>query len=341
MSKLLKPLKQEFDFLALGSSQALQQTARDLDLAIRSSFKSNDNKRGFPKFKKKGGKGSIRYPQGVSIKAGKIQLPKIKTLLEAVGDLPTEFNSATVLHKPNGKWYISFVIPFNAPNKIEITSDSSCIGVDLNSNRFAVTSEGEYVVNPKHIKQKEKRLKRYQRKHSRCAKGSNNKQKARYKLAKLHEKVANQRKDFVEKVTNDIAKTYDVIAIEDLNVKGMQRWNGRMIESANFGAFKSKMIWKANREGKHLILVGRYEPTSKMCNNCKTLHNMPPKIRTLVCDCGFVIDRDLNAAKNILEIGLQKIGWEPAEFTSPETLRLQDRLSIQWKSMKEEAPCFS
>lgn len=338
---MLKQTKEEYEFLKLGNSQPLQQTLRDLDVAIRSSFKSTSNRKGFPKFKKKHSGGSVRYPQSVSFVSGKLKLPKLG-LLKIVDNgkgLPTEFQSTTITKKPSGKWYVSFVVPHNLPEKVEITANSKCIGIDLNSQKFVVTSDGEYVTNPKHIKSKEKKLKRYQKRFSRCKKGSSNQKKARYKLARIHEKVTNQRKDFVEKITNDIVNTYDVISIEDLNVKAMQRWNGRMIQSAPFNLFRSKLTWKANRNGKHLIVIDRYDPTSKMCNSCGTLHNMTLKQRTMKCSCGSVIDRDYNAAKNILTFGLNRyIGWGPTKFTPLETLRLQGRTSTWWKSLKEETP---
>lgn len=334
-SASLTALKTEFEFLAVGASQPLQQTLRDFDQALRQSFKSSVSGKRFPKFKKKSSGGSVRYPQGVFIKDKKLKLPKLHPI-KVVGELPTKFNSVTIIKRPSGKWFASFVVPFELPEKV---SPSSCVGVDLNSKRFVVTSEGEYVTNPKHLLEKEKKLKRYQRKFSRAKQASNNKEKLRKRLAKAHEKIANQRKDFVEKITTDLAKTYDVIAIEDLNVKAMQKWNGRMIQSAPFALFRSKLTWKANKYGKHLIVIGRYDPTSKMCSECGTLHEMPPNIRHMSCGCGLEMDRDLNAAKNILRFGLStfEIGWEPAEFTLPETLRLQNRgSSIQWKSLKEE-----
>lgn len=336
---MLKQVKEEHEFLKLGDAQALQQTLRDLDVAIRSCFKSTAFRKGFPKFKKKDSSGSIRYPQRVSFIGDKLKIPKLGLIKITGGSkgLPTEFKSTTIIKKPSGKWYASFVMPYNLPEKVEITSDSRCVGVDLNSQKFVVTSNSEYAANPKHIKDKEKKLKRYQRRYSLCKKGSSNQKKARIKLARIYEKVANQRKDFVEKITNDIVNTYDIISIEDLNVKAMQKWNGRMIQSAPFSLFRSKLTWKANRNGKHLIVIDRYDPTSKMCNSCGTLHDMPVRERVMKCSCGNVIDRDYNAAKNILRFGLSRyIGWEPAEFTPPETLRLQGRSSAWWKSMKEE-----
>ena len=178
----------------------------------------------------------------------------------------------------------------------------------MNSNHIMVLDDGSAVVNPKHLSQKEKRLKRYQRQYSRKKNGSSNKNKARIKLAKLHEKVANCRKDFIEKLTLDVVRNNDIIVIEDLNVKAMQKWNGRMIQSAPFGMIRSKLTWKANRLGKHLVVINRYEPTSKVCSECGQIHEFDLNTRWLSCDCGAEIHRDHNAAINILNAGIRTVG---------------------------------
>jgi putative transposase len=178
----------------------------------------------------------------------------------------------------------------------------------LNSNHIMVLDDGSAVVNPKHLLQKEKRLRRYQRQYGRKKNGSSNKNKARIKLAKLHEKVTNCRKDFVEKLTLDVVRNNDIIVIEDLNVKAMQKWNGRMIQSAPFGMIRSKLTWKANRLGKHLVVINRYEPTSKVCSECGQIHNFGLDTRWLSCDCGAELHRDHNAAINILNAGIRTVG---------------------------------
>ena len=185
---------------------------------------------------------------------------------------------------------------------------------------------------------KEKRLKRYQKQHSRKVKCSKNREKSRIKLAKLHEKVANSRKDFIDQVTTQIVNNFDVICIEDLNVKGMQKWNGRMIASAPFGMIRSKLEWKTKREGKHLSVIGRYVPSSKTCSECGQIHeNLSLKVRHFSCDCGNELHRDHNAAINILNVGLQNITAGTAGLACGETKVHDISNGIRWVSLKQEA----
>jgi putative transposase len=338
---LLKPLKEEFPFLKLGGSQCIQQTLRQLDVALKGCFKSANNKKGFPKFKFRSYTGSICYPQSVKIIDGKLDLPKFKELICINGKgLPEDFNSVTITRSASGKFFASFVVPFSIPDKVEITKDSTSVGIDLNSRHIVVLSNGQAVVNPKHLLKKEKKLKKYQKQFSRKVKGSKNKEKARLKLAKLHEKVANARKDFIDQLTTQIVNSFDIISIEDLNVKGMQRWNGRMVQSAPFGMIRSKLEWKAKREGKHLVVIGRYIPSSKACSDCGQLHNLGLKDRHFSCDCGLELHRDHNAAINILNVGLSDLGVGTTLSACGETKVHDSRNGIRWVSLKQENTLF-
>ena len=343
MSKMLPDMKKEenFPFLKLGSSQGLQTTCRNLDIALRGSFKSTKNKvrKGFPKFKKKSGTGSVTYPQGVRLVGGKLHIPKLNMLVKIVDNgmgLPEDYNSVTFTRSSSGQFYASFVVPFQIPCKVQIDANSKAVGIDLNSQHIMVLDDGSAVVNPKHLLEKEKRLKRYQRAFSRKQKGSSNKNKARIKLAKVHEKVANSRKDFVEKLTLDIARNNDIIVIEDLNVKAMQKWNGRMVQSAPFGMIRSKLTWKANRLGKHLVVIDRFTPTSKVCSECGQIHEIGLGTRWLSCDCGTSLHRDHNAAINILNAGLRDIEAGTAFQACGETKVHDLSNEIRWVSLKQE-----
>jgi putative transposase len=257
---LLPELKKELEWLKLGNSQALQQTLKDLDQAFKMAFKKTGKKSGFPKFKKKQNGGSVRYPASVNLIDKKLFVPKLKSGIKVRGEnLSTEFKSVTICLRPSGKWFASFVVEIPDVQKVQISANSTAVGIDLNSRHIMALDDGSAVVNPKHLLEKEKRLKRYQKAFSRKQNGSANKNKARIKLAKIHEKVANCRKDFVEKLTTYIVKNNDIIVIEDLNVKAMQKWNGRMIQSAPFGIIRSKLTWKTNKLGKHLVVIDRFE----------------------------------------------------------------------------------
>lgn len=343
MSKLLPEVKKQegLEFLQLGGSQALLSTCKDLDTALKSSFKSAKNKvrKGFPKFKKKSGTGSVSYPQSVKVVNDRLFVPKlkdgpgIKIAVDSRG-LPEKFKTVTVTKSASGKFFVSFAVPFEIPDKVELSSESRTVGIDLNSKHIMVLDDGSAVVNPKHLLAKEKRLKRYQRQFSRKVKGSNNRNKARIKLAKIHESVANARRDFVEKLTLDIVKNNDVIVIEDLNVKAMQKWNGRMVQSAPFGMIRQKLTWKANKFGKHLVVINRYQPTSKVCSGCGQIHEFDLGTRWLSCDCGLEIHRDHNAAINILNAGINTIAVENTVSACGET-KVHDG-NIRWVSLKQE-----
>ena len=322
-SKLLIDFKKENEFLSIGNSQALQQTLRDFDLALKQGYKQQ---KGFPKFKKKSFGGSVRLPQGCSVIDGKLKLPKIG-FIKSRGNLPIDFNSITIIRKPSGKFYASFVVEFQLPEKVEIKSS---IGIDLNSNHFVVLSDGSAIKNPKFLKEKEARLKRYQRSYSRKQKESSNQNKARIKLARYHEKISNCQKNFLEQLTTSLVKTYDHISIEDLNVKAIQRFNGRMVGMAPFGSFRQKLTWKANKFGKHLEVINRFCPTSKVCSECGQELQLTLKDRWITCDCGNSIHRDHNAAINIHRVGTTRIN--ACGDRKPPT----DFSTFGWLSLKQE-----
>lgn len=340
-ASMLPLLKEEFPFLRLGDSQSLQQTLRRLDAALKGCFKSTKNKvqRGFPKFKSRGSTGSTTYTQSISFRNGKLHTPKNKFGFKIIDNgkgFPEDFNTVTITKSASGKFFASFVVPFIIPDKVQINTNSTSVGIDLNSKHIIVLSNGQAVVNPKHLLIKEKKLKKYQRQYSRKQKGSCNKNKARLKLAKLHEKVGNCRKDFIDQVTTQIVNSYDIIAIEDLNVEAMQKWNGRMIQSAPFGVIRSKLEWKCRREGKHLVVIGRYVPSSKSCSGCGQLHNLCLSDRHLSCDCGIELHRDHNAAINILNVGLQNLTDGTSGIASGETKVHDSSNGIRWVSLKQE-----
>jgi putative transposase len=343
MVVLLPEMKELYPFLKDGNSQCLQQTLRDLDQALKNYLK-NRKHFGFPKFHKKSSGGSCRLPQHLKFVGSRLILPKIKgvKIVDNGQGIPPLFKSTTLLLKPSGKWFASFVVEKQEVTKVELNSNSKIVGIDLNSVDFVVTNENQRVKNPKHLRQYERRLKKYQKRMSRKIPKSKNFEKARRKVARVHEHIASCRKDWIEKLTNNLVQENDVLVIEDLNVKAMQQFNGRMIRSAPFGTFRNKLTWKANREGKHLVVIDRYAPTSKICSRCGEVHQMKLSDRWLSCPCGLGIDRDHNAAINIRKIGLKQLpatvgttGSNVSEGLQPgEELDIMS--SITWGLMKEE-----
>lgn len=354
-AKILNDLKAEFNFLKIGNSQALQQTLKDYEQTLKTAIKNvkQGTKRsnaGFPIIHHKGNGGSVRYPQHCSIIDRFLHVPKMKKGLYVRWDkrsFPEIFKSVTIKLTASGKWYVSFVVPYELPDKVQINENSKTVGIDLNSKYFAVLSTGEAVKNPKHIKQSARRLKQYQRKMSKKfvkgQKQSKNYEKSRKRYSKYSEHITNQRKDFVHQLTTDIVNIFDIISIEDLNVKAMQQWNGSMILSAPFGMFRNLLTWKVNKRGKHLVVIGRFTPTSKVCNECGQIHKIDLKQRWMNCDCGASLHRDHNAAINILSSGLHLLKSNTVGITEIKACEDMNNQLIgqafarsNWISLKQE-----
>lgn len=300
----LTKLKKEFEFLAIGDSTALQQTLRSLDAALKRSFKKIS---GFPKFKiLKALEGSFTLVKSVGHDYNEthIKVPKVGNVKwKYHRELPTKPKTMTIIQDGN-KWYVSLTTVVETQTSVEI---ENVVGIDFNSKDF-VTSDGEAILVPKYLKRSKKLLARRQRQHAKCKKGSNNRRKRQLKVRNVYKKVKNQRKNFVHQTTAAIVKQYDLICIEDLNVKGMQKFNGSMIQDNGFAMMRSALQYKCIKNGKHLVVIGRFDPSSKACNNCGHIKGvLKLSDRTYDCtNCGYSLDRDLNAAFNIRDWGIKK-----------------------------------
>jgi len=204
-----------------------------------------------------------------------------------------------------------------------LPSAENSVGIDLGVEKFVTLSDRITIENPRFIEKVEKRIKKLQKQLSRRRKGSNNRGKLILKLQRKYRKLRNMREDFLDKVSTAIAKQYDTIIMEDLNVQGMMR-NHRVSKSltdVSFYAFRQKLEWKAAKYGKNLVLIGRFDPSSKLCSNCGNIkHDLRLSDRIYHCEvCGLIIDRDYNASKNIRKIGLIKVGLVQPESTPVET----------------------
>lgn len=221
--------------------------------------------------------------------------------------------TVTVSRTSTGKYYISILTDdcITEPDT-ESFDETSTIGVDLGIKDFAILSNGKRIENPKHLRDSMKRLKALQRRVSRKPKGSRNRKKAVLKLAKLHEKVTNQRNDFQHKVTNQLISESQAIAIEDLNVKGMSKNHclAQSISDVSWGNFVRKLEYKATWYGKTILKIGRFEPSSKLCHICGYKNNdLTLSIREWECPtCNTLHDRDINAAINVKQIALSTVG---------------------------------
>jgi putative transposase len=289
------------------SNIVLQQSYRDLQTAWSNYFNSLKGKRkgksvGKPKFKKKQSKQAIRFRKGgFSVHSCSVKLAKIGHIRMIVSrPLPSEPSSVTIIKDAAGRYFASFVVEVE-PKTVPETEQS--VGIDLGLNHFAILSNGEKIDNPRYHKKLLLRIKRANKKLSKCCKGSKRREVAKLRLAKLHAKVKDLRNDFLHKLTTKLVRENQALAIEDLNVSGLMknRKLSRAIADAGWYSFKSMLIAKCNRDDRHLVVIDRWEATSQKCSNCG-FHGGKKElnIREWTClNCGTVHDRDINAANNI------------------------------------------
>ena len=269
----------------------------------------------FPRFKAKGNKQSISYPQNVSVLDGYIKFPKLK-LIEAKLSKPIEgaVKTVTISQVPSGKYYASILLDDGTPLAggwgTQGGSEGKCIGLDIGISDICVTSDGSKYNNPRWFKKHQKNLKRKQQKLARKRKGSNNRYKARKLAARVYEKVSNCRLDFLHKLSRRIVDENQVIAVENLNVKGMMR-NPKLalaISNVGWGMLNTMLKYKAEWTGKIYMQVDRFFPSSKLHNKCLyRIDKLPLDVRFWDCpNCGEKhIDRDINAACNIRDEALR------------------------------------
>ena len=321
--KHITVLKKDNEWLKHVHSKVLQQSVRDMNQAYDNFFKLH---RGFPKFKSKhDNRQSCRFPKDafIGVRGNRIDLIKVLKDIHFKCSRNDErylnrnqdkVKSITLSKEPNGKFYLSVLI--DKPLR-QVPQSSSMVGLDLGIKDFAVTSDGQVIENFHFKKNEESRLKRLQHQISKKIVGSKNREKARLRFAKLNEKIRNKKLNFLRDVTNHLIDENQVIVMEDLNVKGMVR-NHKLAESiseVNWGEFRRILAYKAAWHGRQLVFIDRFYPSSKRCNHCGYIYKeLTLKDRQWVCpECGSLIDRDYNAALNILEEGERIIGLSSPE----------------------------
>ena len=292
------------------SSVPLQQAVRHQQVAFTSFFAKRAR---YPRFKSRQGRQSAEYTRsGFRYRDGRLWLAKMDTPLAFVWSWPDtdpasiDPTTVTVSRDPCGRWYVSFAIDAADPEQAPATG--AVVGVDLGIKDFAVTSDGEKILNPCHLERRARNVGRYQRRLARCQKGSANRAKAKAKVARAHRRVRASRADFLHRASARLVREHDVIVLEDLAVKNMirNRSLARAISDCGWGTFRRMLEYKAARAGRHLIAIDRWYPSSKTCSACgHLLASLSLKTRTWQCpSCGTRHDRDINAAKNILAAGL-------------------------------------
>ena len=311
--------KKEFEWLQEVDSLALSKVERHLQKAYQSFFK---NGTGFPKFKKKGQRDSYttnNQKGTVAITESTVKLPKIGHIK---AKLPNRMNglikSATITKTATGQYYASVLVETIVD---ELPNTQSNIGIDLGLTDFIVLSDGSKVANPKFLSKLQHKLAREQKilaKRRAVAKVANRKlsdsrnyQKQKFKVAKVYEQITNSRTDFLHKLSFNLIKNHDVIAIEDLNVKGMVKNHklAKAISDSSWSTFTTMLAYKAEWYGKTLVKIDRWYPSSKTCSGCNhllTKAELPLSLRSWDCpSCLQTNDRDINASINILNEGLK------------------------------------
>jgi len=307
--KTTTELRNEFSWLKEVSAAAIQQKEKDFDQYKKQRFSKNRKKKiGNPSFKKKGNGGSFRLPnQKFKVLANKIQLEKIGKIRMVVDrELPSgKLMSVTISKNPSGQYFASVLIE---TEKQLLPKTNKSVGIDVGIKEFIVTSDNNVVKNPKYFRENQSKLKKAQQHLSRKKKGSNRYKKARLKVAKLHLKETNQRDWFLHDTSTKLVKNYDIIVIEDLNVSGMMKNHklAKSIAEASFSKFRQQLTYKCDWYGKTLIVIDRFEPTSKKCSCCGWIKkDLTLRDREFNCDnCGLIIDRDYNASLNIHSAGV-------------------------------------
>ena len=329
-------LKSQYDWLKEVHSKVLQQSVRDMNKAYDNFFKLHT---GYPKFKsKKDNHQSCRFPKDafIGIRGNRIDL--IKSLKDIhfkcskrderyLNKNQDKVSSLTLSKTPSGKFYLSILI--DKPNKV-LPPVTGFVGIDLGVKDFVITSDGEVFENLHFKKSEVSKLKKLQKSLSRKKDRSHNKNKARIKLAKAYEKITNRKTNYLHYVVNQLLNENQVIVMEDLNIKGMMK-NHKLAESIqemNFGEFRRMLEYKASWYGKNLVFIDRFYPSSKRCNHCGYINKeLKLSDRQWVCpECGSLIERDYNAALNILDEGMRIIGLSSPEFTLVDYPTMDDRL---------------
>jgi putative transposase len=297
-------------------SQALQQALKDLHRAFVNFFEKRAR---YPRFKsRKRDQARFRIPQRVAAGDAKVSIPKIGHVrIRQSQKVAEPTKSASFRREADGHWYVSLTVEFEMPAvALPMPDSAQVVGIDLGLIDFVRLSDGsDPIPTPRFYRKAQRKLRKAQRTYCRRKPGSKRKAKARIKVARVHQKTANQRSDFLHKLTTGLVRQYDGLCIEDLSVRGLARTKlAKSFTDAAMGEFRRQLTYKATWNRKHSVVIDRYFPSSKRCSACGVLNEaLALSDRHWVCACGVVHDRDLNAARNLRDEGLRKLAVGQAE----------------------------
>jgi putative transposase len=338
----LVDLKKGFDWIKSVDSQALQASVKKIDVAFKNFF----NGRGYPKFKSKNstqsfGSSLIGANQKVDFENRLLSIPKISNIpIKLSRTFEGKIKTVTISRTPTKKYFASILVETNDFKKqLQTINPATTIGIDTGIKSFVVSSDGRTFEANKKLKSSLRRLKCLQRRASRKIKRSNNRKKANKRVAILHEKITNQRLDYIHKVTHNLTsdnQAVSSICIEDLNVVWMLKNHklAQAISDVSLGKFYEILGYKCKWQGINLIKIGRFEPSSKECNICGAINKeLKLQHREWTCDnCGITHDRDFNAAINIKNKGLNKTSVgsreEPVELLAIARAKKQESILV-------------
>jgi len=313
--RLLPKWKHQRPSLSLVYAQVLRDAQRRVDKAFKGFFRrvKNGEKPGYPRFKGKGRYRSLTYPQfGFGItEEGKLHLAKVGDIkIKLHRPLKGRIKNVTVRRYPTGKWFACFACSVEPEL---LSPNSKATGVDVGIRAFATLSDGTQVPNPKFFQEEEKALAKAQRKLSRCKKGTPEYKKALKVVRRIHERIKNKRDDFLHKLSRWLVDAFGIICFEKLNVKVMLK-NHRLAKAISDCAWQQLIqytLYKAESAGRVVVLIDP-KNTTKICSRCGCINEISLSERTFNCPhCGLVLNRDYNAAINILRLGLQSLGKSP------------------------------
>jgi putative transposase len=284
----------------------LQSVSLNLSRAFINFF---EGRASFPNFKSKHDKQSIQYPQNVKLLPDALKIPKIGDLKAKLHrTFEGKLKTVTISMSKTGKYYASLLFDDGLPELV-IRSEGKAIGIDVGLVHFAITSDGSKFDNPKPLRKREKNLKRKQQKLSRKQKGSKRRAKARRIVARVHERIANTRKDFHHKLSRKLVNENQVIIVENLAVKNLVKNHSlaKSISDAGWSEFTRQLKYKSQKDGKTYLEIGRFFPSTKTCHVCLSqVRSLPLDLRSWTCsNCNTKHDRDVNAAINIRDEGLR------------------------------------